>query len=308
MTKNAYSTTVPITTSQNDNRRLPSTPMRPKRGYRRAGIALSIAAALLLPAQASAAITIGQLPPGSPTATCSGAADYLEPSVTGGTLYVARQAGTITSWSTLSSTAGATYTLKVFRRTSDPDAFQVMSHSAPHLVTAGLNSVSTNIQVDSGDLIGFHVSGPLNSCTFPIPGDSVLKVGADLGDGGVTQFSAVPDVRLNLAANLIPTNTFTFAGLARDKHRGTATLTIDLPNPGVVGIAGKGLRKSQSKSLAVPGSLPFPIAAKGKLHRQLARKGKVTLQVNATFSPQGGDPSTQSIAVRLKMKRTAALP
>jgi len=281
--------------------------MRPKRGYRTAGISLLLAAALALPAHASAAVTIGQLPPGSPTATCTGAADYLEPSVTGGTLYVARQTGTITSWSTLSSTTGSTYMLKVFRRTSDPDSFQVVAHSAPQLVATGVNTVPTSIQVDSGDLIGFHVSGPLNSCTFPIPGDSVLKLAADLPDGASAPFSAVPDVRLNLAANLIPTNTFTFAGLVRDKHRGTATLTVDLPNPGVVGVAGKGLKKSQTKALSVPGSIPFPIVAKGSLHKRLARKGKVTVQVNATFSPQGGDPSTQSIAVKLKMRRTAPL-
>jgi hypothetical protein len=264
---------------------------------------LLAAAALAAPGSASAAVTIGQLPSGPPTATCTGAADYLQPSVTGGTLYVARQAGTITSWSTDASIGGATYTFKVFRRTIDPDVFVVIAHSASHVLTAGLNTVPVSIPVESGDLIGFHESGPLNSCTFPLSGDSVLRAGSDLADGSSSSFAPVPDVRLNLAANLVPSNSFTFAGIERNKLRGTATLTIHIPNPGVVSVAGKGLKKSQSKSLAVPGDLPFAIAPTGKLRHQLARKGQATVAVNATFLPQGGDPSTQTIAVRLKFKR-----
>src|SRR5262249_43303353 len=92
-------------------------------------VALAIAACLALLAtapSARAAVTIGQLAPSPPAPTCpSSGFDYLQTSVTGGNLYSARAAGTITSWSTNSSGAGATYVFKVFRRTSDPDAFEM---------------------------------------------------------------------------------------------------------------------------------------------------------------------------------------
>jgi hypothetical protein len=271
-------------------------------------MALLLLAALALPARATAAVTIGQLPPDPPAAMCTGAADYLQPSVTGGPLYVAREAGTITSWSTNSASAGATYTLKIFRRTSDPDAFQVVAHTTPHVLSAGTNTVPVDVQVESGDLIGFHVSGPANSCTFSLTDDTVLKAPFDLADGSSAPFTPVTDVRLNLAANLVPSNSFAFAGLTRDSHRGTATLTVEVPNPGTVGLTGRGLKKPQSKSVPVPGSLLFPIAARGKLKRRLAHKGRATLHVNATFSPPGGDPSTQTIAVTLRQRRPAPLP
>jgi hypothetical protein len=258
-----------------------------------------------MPARATAAVTIGQLSAGPPPPSCMGGADYLQPSVTGGTLYVARQAGTITSWSTNSANAGATYKLKIFRRTSDPDAFQTVAHADPHVLSAGINTVPVNVQVESGDLIGFHVSGPANSCTFSLTGDTVLKSSFDLADGASAPFTPVTDARLNLTANLVPSNAFTFAGLTRDRHLGSATLTVNISNPGTVGVTGRGLRKPQSKNAAVPGSLVFPISAVGKLKRRLARKGRATLRVNATFSPLGGDPSTQTIAVALRQRRPA---
>jgi hypothetical protein len=264
-------------------------------------------AALALPARAAADVTIGQLPGAPPLASCSGGFDYLQPSVTGGTLYVAREAGTITSWSTQASVPGATYTLKIFRRTADPDAFQVIAHSAPHTLGAGLNSVATNLAVESGDLIGFREIGPVNSCTFPLAGDTVLRTPVDLSDGAFTTFTSVSDVRLNLTANLVPSNGFTFAGLTRDRHRGTAILTLNVSNPGTAGLAGRGLKKPRSKNLAVPGFVIFPISPTGKLRHRLGRTGKATLQVNATFSPAGGDPSTQTLIVRLKKRRPAPL-
>jgi hypothetical protein len=262
-------------------------------------------AALALPARAAAAVTVGQLPSAPPPATCQGGFDFLEPTVTGGTLYVAREAGTITSWSTNAATSGATYTFKVLRRTADPDVFQVIAHTSAHTLDFGVNSVAADVQVQSGDLIGFRETGPMNSCTFPLPGDTVLLTPTDLADGDTTAFASLSDARLNLAANLVPSNSFTFAGLTRNRRRGTATLTVTTPNPGTVALAGRGLKKARSKTVAVPGSLIFPIAATGKLGHRLGRKGKATLVVNATFTPTGGDPSTQTVAVQLKQRRQA---
>src|SRR5262245_20071021 len=139
---------MPITAIQNDSRRRRSTPMTRARGYRTLVLALLLAGLLGIAAQARAAVTIGQLALSPPGQTCpSTAADYLQPSVTGGNLYSARAAGTITSWSTNSSGAGATYVFKIFRRTSDPDAFQLVAKDTQHTLSAGINTVQTSLHV-----------------------------------------------------------------------------------------------------------------------------------------------------------------
>jgi hypothetical protein len=281
------------------------------RGYPRSrlalpGLALPLLASLLLlaAAPASASMVIGQVSPTPPAPTCSAAADYLEPSVTGGNLYVAKAAGTITSWSTNSAGAGAEYTFKVFRRTRDPDVFQAIAHAQGHTLGIGLNTFPTAINVASGDMIGLNVSGGSSSCTFPLPGDAVLQANGDLGDGASAQFATVQDVRLNLQAVLVPSNAFTVTGVSLNRHNGTALLTLDTTNPGVVTIAGKGLKSGRAaRTRAVAGPVSFRVGAKGKPRRRLVRKGVAHLAVTISFAPTGGDPSSQVIPVKLKLRR-----
>jgi len=255
---------------------------------------------------AAASVTIGQLPPTAPSATpCSSTStDYLEPSVTGGALYIARQAGTITSFSTRSFGAGATYTLKAFRRTMDPDVFQVVGHAPPHTLTAGLNTFIVSVPVRSGDLLGLNARGAPNSCTFFSSGDLVLMNPGDIPDGGSDKFSTQTDSRLNLSAVLDPSNGFTL-DVTRDRHLGTATVTAHVPNPGVVTLLGNGLKSGRAaKSAFGAGPVPFQVAAIGKWKRRLLRKGRVNIGASITFLPTGGDPSTQQVTLRLKKRRT----
>ncbi len=274
---------------------------------RLAALCISCGCALAVASPAAASVTIGQLASGTPTANCTiSGLDYLQPSVTGGTLYVARQAGTITSWSTNSSGAGATYVLKVFRRTTDPESFQVVAHSQPHVLTTGVNTVPVSLAVKSGDMLGYHESGPANSCAFTQLFDNVLNRAGNLADGDSGTFAPQNDVRLNLSAVLVPDNGFTLGGITRDRKRGTATITATTSNPGLVTIAGKGMKKRKPKNLAVAGPVTFPIAAVGKAKHKLDRKGRILLPVRVTFFPTGGDAATQSINLKLKRTRRPA--
>jgi hypothetical protein len=266
---------------------------------------IACACALAGTGSAAASVTVGQLPAAPPSATCMSGFDYLQPSVTGGNLYVAMQAGTITSWSTLSAAAGARYVFKLFRRTSDPDAYQVVGRATAHTLSAGLNTFAADLQVESGDMIGLREAGAgMSSCTFPMPGDGVLRATGDLGNGQAGQFSPVPNVRLNLSAVLVPSNTFTITAISRNRRRGTARLTAQVSNPGVVTIAGKGLKGGRTtRSLAAAGPVSFAVAVVGKRSRRLSRAGKLRLPVTVTFLPIGGDPSSQTISVKLRMRR-----
>lgn len=275
---------------------------------RLAAAAIVCAISLALSAPARADVTIGQLPDSAPTPTCTGGFDYLQPSVTGGSLYTAREAGQITQWSTYSSIGGASYTFKIFRRTSDPDVFQVISHGQPQTLPSGsgVETFGTALHVDSGDMIGFNESGPPNSCTFPMPGDSVLRASGNVADGEMSTFSPQDDVRLNLSATLVPTNTLTFAGVARNKKFGTAILTVEVSNPGTAAMTGKGLKKRRAtKSAAMAGPLTFAIAPSAPTLRRLNRNGSALVHVTVTFTPPGGDPHGESLAVRLKKRKSA---
>jgi hypothetical protein len=272
-------------------------------------IAAGLGVALLpfaLPASpAAGAVTLGQLGPTSLSADCPATpADYLQPSVTGGNLYIARQAGTITSWSTRSAGAGATYVFKAFRRTSDPDVFRVIAHASAHPLTAGVNTVPVSVAVRSGDMIGLNAGGAPSSCTFSQPGDGILTRGGSLSDDASGQFAPLNDVRLNLTATLIPTNVFTIGAITRDRKHGTATVLIDVPNPGVLTIAGKGLKKRPAKNVAVAGTAQFQIAAVGARRRTLEKKGKVVMVPSIGFTPTSGDPALQSFVVKLKKRRS----
>jgi hypothetical protein len=272
-------------------------------------VILACAAVLTAAAPAPAAVTIGQVAPsGGALLTCDTAAtDLLQPSVTaGGNLYSARAAGTITSWSTRSGGSGS-FTLKVFRRTTDPDVFRVIGHSGPQALSAGLNSFPANLTVSSGDLVGLNAMGAGNTCAFGSPGDFVLTSGGNLPDGGSGNFppgGAMGNVRLNLSATLVPTNAFSVRRITRDRRKGTATLEILVSNPGSVTLVGNGLKaKRATKTVAVPGVVRFGIAVTGKRKKKLERKGRVSVQLNATFTPTGGDPAVQTFRIGLKKRR-----
>ncbi len=278
--------------------------MKPKRTYLRSRLALPLlAGALLAPAPAAASVTIGQLPPTAPAATCASGSDYLQPSVTGGYLYVAKQGGTITSWSTTSPGSGAAYAFKVFRRTSDPDVFQVVGRAPARALSAGVNTFPVDVHVEPGDMIGFHETGAGRTpCTFPTPGDAVLTASADVGDGQAAEFSPVSGARLNLSAVLVPSNSFTITGISRHRRNGTATLTAAVSNPGVVTIGGQGLR-AKRVTIAVARSVSFKLVTTGKRKRSLYRRGRVRVPLTVTFFPAGGDPSSQTISVKLRLNR-----
>ena len=163
----------------------------------------------------------------------------------------------------------------------------MIAHAPAHTLTAGINTVPVSIAVRSGDMIGINESGGANSCTFSQPGDAVLTRGGSLSDGASGTF-AQNDVRLNLSAVLVPSNDFSIAAITRDRHQGTATVIVNVSNPGVLTISGKGLKKRKSKNVATAATVQFGIASAGAKKRRLDKTGKVTLTPTMTFFPSGG--------------------
>jgi hypothetical protein len=114
------------------------------------------------------------------------------------------------------------------------------------------------------------------------------------------------------AAAAAPPNAFDFGKLKRNKKKGIATLFVNLPGPGEVGLEGKGIKEIDAAGLARAsrffsgGEVKLKIKpGKGKqakrLRERLEAKGKAKLKVRVTFIPTGGIANT--LAKKLKLIR-----
>jgi hypothetical protein len=284
---------------------------QPGRRGRRARIAALLTALGFAAAAAPAsAVTVGQLPPGTTPPLCDGPLDLVQPSVIGGNTYVVPSTGgitswTVTSWSTNASVqADQTAGLKFFRKVGEPARFQVVGHEAQHTLVAGLNTFPASLRVSAGDILGMHYTGS-GACAFD-PGvpELVYFIPADLADGQSDDFDGDGPARLNMAAELSPTNDFTL-GKPKTKPNGTAVLTAEVPNPGELTVSGKGVTGSARAAGAkkVPaGKVKVVIRAKGKNARKLSANDKVTVKPKITFTPTGGSPNTEKKKVKLRRK------
>jgi hypothetical protein len=275
--------------------------------------ALAAAALCSSAPPAGAAVTIGQLAPGiAPMSSCPGttATDFLQPTVTSGNPYFVREAGTLVSWSTNAAVGlNQSYVMKAYRKVADPATYRVVGHDGPRRLSGGeVNTFAASIAVQPGDVIGFNESGANNACTFAATGDSVLRKAGKLGDGEQDAFMSVPDLRLNITAQLVPTSAFTISRVTKFKSSGTAAITVNLPNPGQIVVSGKGVSASKAgragaaKVVTVAGEADVKIKATGKRRATLGRKGRVTVKPRLTFTPNSGDPFTLPTKVRLRKK------
>jgi hypothetical protein len=157
--------------------------------------------------------------------------------------------------------------------------------------------------VVAGQQFGLLITRPGESYTLrdrsdnPCPGQEFFSA-----SGG--PFMAEPIFDFVFAVFVKPSNAVTLGAITRNKKKGTATLPVNVPNPGELTGSGNGVKASSagaviSKSVSA-GQAQLLIKAKGKKRKQLNQKGKVKLNVAVTYTPTGGDPSTQSVKVKLK--------
>jgi hypothetical protein len=98
-----------------------------------------------------------------------------------------------------------------------------------------------------------------------------------------------------------PDNDFSFGKTKKNKQKGTARLTVDVPGAGELGLAGKGL-KPASVNAPGAGQVSLAVKAKGKARKALRRKGKKKLTPSVTFTPTGGTANTEQTTVKLVRK------
>jgi len=293
------------------------------------GLVLAAGLALAVPSSSSAATTLGQTL--VPTNSCSGDTTYLQ-TVSPGPSYAAPFSGVITSWSFQADSGPPdSIKLKVGRVPSGTDLststdITVVGQSTAQFPAANtLNHSPTQIPVQAGDFIGFYLSSGTSGCESTNVSFRNQYSGFDLAPGTTAPFTDEPG-GLDVAAVLehdcnhnglgdetqdpdltaCHNNAFTFAGVTRNKKKGTATLKINVPEPGELIGSGNGAKVSAAgattSKAVTPGTAQLLIKAKGKKMRRLKEAGKVKLSVAVTYTPTGGKPNMQS--TKLKLKKT----
>jgi hypothetical protein len=98
------------------------------------------------------------------------------------------------------------------------------------------------------------------------------------------------------AACNLPPNDISFGKVKRNRKRGTATVTVWVPEPGELTLFGKRVKRS-AKSAEAAGKVRMSVRLKPKARRKLDPTARVRVKV--AYTPAGGDPNTEGKSIRL---------
>ncbi len=92
-------------------------------------------------------------------------------------------------------------------------------------------------------------------------------------------------------------NLFTIGKVGLNRRRGTATLKVEVPGPGLVAVDGA---VPQQRQAGAAGRVALPILPRPRARRILNRRGTVRLKLTVTFVPSGGLPNSRDLSLRLR--------
>jgi hypothetical protein len=88
--------------------------------------------------------------------------------------------------------------------------------------------------------------------------------------------------------------------VARNRKKGTATLTVNVGGPGQLTLIGK-KTKRRSKTATGPSKVKLTIKAKNKAAKALRKTGKAKVKIAVTYTPTGGLPAIAEKSVTLRL-------
>ena len=220
--------------------------------------------------------------------------------------------GVIVRWRITQATGGP-FTLRVLTPVSG-QTFTGGAASAPQIpATTATQTYTTNIPITKGQFIGVDTTAGTDQIGFATPGNFSFwqpKLANGETRAGIGP-SAVGEVGFNADVATIPSNDFSLGKLKKNKNKGTALLTVDVPGPGKLELSGTGVKPQRSlggatfsKEVTKAGPVTLRIKAKGKKKTKLSNRGKVKVKVNVTYTPTGdvpgiGTPSTEPRRLKL---------
>lgn len=293
----------------------------------------AVAAALIAPAAAGAAVTVGQSPPSAGTSLGSSpllpgpAIDVVQLSSGSGNSYtVPAGGGVITSWRTM--TGAGSVKLRTFKIV--PGGLIPQAESATEALSPSPTQYSTRVPVAGGEQLGVTATPPgtVTDPYYTTTGEPTdLAATATSGPLGAVEpilSTSPPGVLLNLSAQLEPDAdkdgygdetqdlcpidaatqaacTFTIGTKKLNKKKGTAKLSVTVPGAGELTLSGKNLA-TKTVTATAAGTVKLNVKAKGKAKKKLKSKGKAKVKPTIAYTPASGQGSEQT--TKLKLKRS----
>jgi hypothetical protein len=166
---------------------------------------------------------------------------------------------------------------------------------------------ATSLPIRSGDQAGLNaapgaiimndIGAPSTALSWTIP--------MPLADGETREGAIVFNREVLVQATIEPTNTVAVGALTRNKKKGTAAVTVTVPNPGQLSYAGSGVSVTGPASVAAPGDVQLTVRATGKKAKKLKKKGKAGVSFGVTFTPDLGTAgiTPETLTLRKKPKK-----
>ncbi|MQA74993.1 MAG: tandem-95 repeat protein [Solirubrobacterales bacterium] len=99
-----------------------------------------------------------------------------------------------------------------------------------------------------------------------------------------------------------PSNQFGFGKIKRDRQRGTAKLTVEVPGPGALRLDRTKKVRAQRKGVTAAGSVKLVVKRRTKARKRLRRRGKIRVRPRVIYTPLGGEARTRRVPVKLKLR------
>lgn len=218
--------------------------------------------------------------------------------------------GTINDWSVLVNAVGP-MAVRVIRPAGGGAYTGVSTRKFTPAGTGDVGVFPGSLPIRAGDLVGLDlITSAARVGSEAIPGSGVSEWGGSgglLADGSTLPPDNVfPSEEVAFSAVVNPSSDFSVDGVRRHKKKGTATIHVTVPNPGMLFAHGRGvgpLSLAQVGESVATGPVHLLIKARGAKRRKLNATGKVTLGVTLAFAPdfEGNRLArTQDVAVKLK--------
>jgi virginiamycin B lyase len=168
------------------------------------------------------------------------------------------------------------------------------THYSGTIASANLDGTGASRYVVGGHPCEVAVDGAHIYWVNAAPG--VGFVGGSIGraniDGTAANRHFIPDpgeVPWDVAVDAL--GSFSFGKLKKDKRRGAATLTVNVPAPGDLRLAATRWVKRKRKRATTAGQVKLPIEPKREAKEKLRSEGNALVKAKIAYSPRGDDPS-----------------
>jgi hypothetical protein len=213
--------------------------------------------------------------------------------------------GTVTSWQFKSVTAGGSIALRILRPAGG-NSFTGAGTSAPMTPNGTVPAQGpfvTSLPIRAGDFVGLNATA-MQTPLIDTPATELYWNAPTLADGQTAQgTSGTREVAVQAVVE--PSNTVTFGTVSRNKKKGTARITMTVPNAGTLSYGGFCVTVAGPSSVAAPGDFQLIVKACGKQKKRLRTKGKVRVAFNVGFTPVNGrfGATNESVTLRKKLKK-----